>query len=201
MNWDDMTSIITASAALVIFFFVALMVLILRRNRARRKRDLEGLSVGELKSLESKNLLTPEELKSVRQAMARQYLEDQEQRKPALPDVEGRRGIELLALEAQRADSEVMERRMKGDMPRQEATPHRPALEVRPPSSVPDGPPPEEKPAASPEPAAPQASGDLPTHLQNYANISRLELEDMKFAGFISDEDFERILKARGETA
>jgi hypothetical protein len=155
-----------------LFVLATLLLLILRRLRRSDFGDTPGLSSRELQELERRQLLSDEEKARVRQAMARQFARRQEQERSKLELAEGRRGIEALALEAERL---------------QHARPE----PARPSPSLPAAPPPKIPPAAQP-PA-------LPETLTSLLDRPREELDDLVAAGFLSEADRARVLRARGE--
>lgn len=55
-----------------------------------------------------------------------------------------------------------------------------------------------ETPKSTPTPEPPRAAtNDLPTHLISLVGRNEIELEEMVQAGFLSDEDYHRVLRAK----
>lgn len=183
--------------------FILLMALLIffrlyRRSQARSSDLPAGMTVQDLKKLEGKHLLSPEEMKRVREAMARQYLdvEREKEKKSVPPDVSG---LEALRLEAERLQAQGIAKGTKGaegkvqvakqgaDVAEQEIA--GPTIPPLPPEAI-----------ESPGAAVPQtAPAQLPEHLQSMVGRSRTDLEDLLNAGFLTREEVDLVLVARGE--
>lgn len=190
----------------LIFFAVSWHLM--RRSRRNRLGMDSTLNSGNLKVLEKKQLLTPEEMKRVREAMARQYLEEQKAREES--ETAAKAGVSALAVEAERLEQEA---RRRAEEKQREASAAEPAAAPSPdpaPSAAPPSPPAEERkepaparPEPSPVPSKPPVENahadSLPAHLQPMIEKPTGELEDLRNAGFLNEDDFARILRARGE--
>ncbi len=164
-------SLIIAVAVVVLGWYLYDLI------RRRLESNSAVMTTTELKQLEKKQLLTPEEMKRVREAIAKQYIREQEERDRAeKASMQGMTGAELLALEAEKADELLAHKR--------------PAPK---PVSSGDG---DKIPAKTKADVDPVVS-QLPENLAFYAHAQLQELEDYRNAGFLSDEDFELILNAR----
>lgn len=180
----------------VLVFLLAVMGIILLWHyiRSRTRRRPEGtMSLAELKGLEGK--LTKEELNAVRHAMARQYLQNQEA-PPQSPDGMPMKPLEALALEAQRAEIELAKRAAGAPAPKPAAVappPQRAALlPVVPPSA--EAPPEGEACSIGPR-------EKIPDDLKPLLAKPLQEIEDMRNAGFLSEEDFEIVARERQRAA
>lgn len=176
----DQTSetVIFLILALGAFFFAYIFF-----KWARRVRKSEAhMTVQELKSLKEKSLLTDEELKRVKSAMAKQYMEIQKEEE-RLRDEGNAKGLEALALEAEKLEA--------GELPKPSApikkTPLLPDDHVNVPPLV------EKEKSNTTEP--PKTQKALPKHLSAYASMNEFELEDAVNAGFISSEEMKEILQ------
>jgi len=180
----------------VLVFLLAVMGIILSwhflRSRMRRRPD-GTMSVSDLKGLEAK--LTKEELNAVRHAMARQYLQNQEP-PPQSPDGNAMKPLEALAIEAQRAEIELAKR--AAGVP---AT--KPAAAVPPPpraALLPVAPPSAEAPPEG-EACSIGPREKIPDHLKALLAKPLQEVEDMRNAGFLSEDDFEIVARERQRAA
>ncbi|MBX3729157.1 MAG: hypothetical protein KF858_08215 [Candidatus Sumerlaeia bacterium] len=156
-----------------LFVLATILLFILKRLRRSDFGDTPGLSPRELQELERRQLLNEEEKARVRQAMARQFARREEHERSKLELAEGRRGIEALALEAERLEHV-----------RPAPSHAAPALPLAPPPELPSVP----------------LSPALPETLIPLLDRPREELDDLVAAGFLSDADRARVLHARGES-
>jgi len=176
----DQTSetVIFLMLALGAFFFAYIFF-----KWARRVRKSEAhMTVQELQSLKQKALLTDEELKRVKSAMAKQYMEIQKEEE-RLRNEGNVKGLEALALEAEKLEA--------GELPKP-STPKKKAT-LLPDEHVEVPPLVEKERSKSTEPPKPQKT--LSSHLQPYATMSEFELEDAVNAGFISSQEMKEILQ------
>lgn len=183
MNTDELIAdvqvllIASVIALLGIFFWFLIRRLKSDPGVKEAEEDLRTL-----KQLQKKESLSPEEARRVREAMARQYVKLQEERKAKLP--EGKKGLEALALEAQRANVQLSKK-----SPRRLTRPETPAMPAQTPAT-PSIPPPEQPvPEKTP----------LPDHLRELSGRPLQDLEDLVNAGFITREDMQTLLDWRGE--
>lgn len=182
----------------VLVFLLAAMVVVLFwhfvRTKMRGRRPEGTMSVADLKNLESKNLLTKEEINALRHAMARQYLQTQETEKAAAEEAKGLKPLEALALEAQKVEIEAAKRaagvgQSAAAAPAEAPLPRKPAAAPAPP------------PAAVAAPVAVPPAPGLPAHLQALVAKAPQEIEDMLNAGFLSQEDYDHVMLHRQRTA
>jgi len=179
---------------LVVALFVAKKWLRARAESAARAREITfGMSTADLEGLKKAGL-SEEELKRIRQAMGRRFLERQleEEKKRQLPPAAqaalARAEQEELAKKAGLASERVEE------MPRPAARPPlTPPLPVQPPPVFAA---PKARPAAPTTKAKPQP-GSLPEELQRLLGRSDLEIDELVQAGFLSPEDARRVREAR----
>ncbi|MEQ8818813.1 MAG: hypothetical protein RLY93_01105 [Sumerlaeia bacterium] len=176
---------------LVVWFFIQRFV---RKRIEAHVRSIEehGIEINDLKRMQKTGLLTEDELKLVRQAMARQFLTDQDQTEAKRAG--GKAGFDALALlriEAERADRELEERRRQGlsAPPPSSGPAPRPGADAMPPA------------AAAPPPPQAEAPPPLPAALQPMTTLSDIELEDLCNAGLLSPDDMERIQQHRERSA
>ncbi|MDK2973106.1 MAG: hypothetical protein PWP23_2861 [Candidatus Sumerlaeota bacterium] len=212
MNTPDVVGdvkIVTIAAALLLL--VAIVAFFLRRSIFASRDLTVGMTVEELKAAERKKLLSEEEMKRVRQAMARQYVRRQEEEKARRALLQGKTGIEALAIEAERLEAAL-------PAPAERPKPQ-PGAAPPPNRQPPDSPPPNpealplaklDRPNAAtpPEsferysvPAEPPPGPELPEKLRPMAAWPREQLEDLVNAGFLDRADFDAVLRARGEDA
>lgn len=166
----------------VAFVFVVLLLFVVNKvlkvGVGRRVRDQHtpfGMSAEDLDRLKQSGGLTDEELKRVKSAMAKKFLErakaeEAARNQPAKAEI-------LLAA----AEAEVL----RGKEP--QTTPQNPPP-VRPPLT---------RPAAVEEPEPPAEQPPLPEKLQPLAGKSDLELEELMMAGFLAEEEARQIRAAR----
>ncbi len=158
---------LTAAMAIVLFWHFI-------KSRLRGRRPESGATIAGLQSIEKKNLLTKEELARVRQAMARQYLQDEKEREQAAAEERDMKPLEALAWEAQQA-AIVAEKKA-------------PASSAKPPA--------EPAPLLPPAPPAEEETG-LPERLRVFADKPEEEIESLRNAGFMSEEDYELVMEER----
>jgi len=180
-----------------VLILVVLIVFTVVRGMNRRKRRAEAefsLKAGDLKGLEQKQLLTKEELKAVRQAMARQYLEFEKAEEEG-KSIESSSALEALAREAARAEEELAKKRTGGSAP---ATATKVGPLARP--DTPDRPPPEKNsgpPEDIPAEKPMQPPANIPEHLRPHLERPEQELQDLFNAGFLSEGDLEILMKEK----
>lgn len=162
--------VLVVLAALFIFSRIAKRV----ADARVRRIDEAGIGVEELQRMQKSGALTPDELKKVRAAMARQYL-DREKELQSKSFGSGRPALEFLAAESERLEAELRNA-------------------PRPPSKAQ----PADTPPAPPATAvdAPR-DGELAARLRPLENASDLELEELRNAGFLSDDDVESVRENR----
>lgn len=153
---------------IITFLVIALFVLnrILRVSVGEKVKRTElpfGMSPTDLDKLKSSGTLTEEEMKQIRQAMGRRFIERAraEEEKKKIP-----------------ANAELALRMAEGERAPDATKSTHP---------VPASAPPERRPPP------------LPEHLQGMLRKTDLELEEMRLAGFLSDEDIALIRSQRAE--
>lgn len=202
MNTPDVVGdvrIVTIAAGLLLL--VAIVAFFLRRSIFASRDLTAGMTVEELKAAERKKLLSEEETKRVRQAMARQYVRRQEEEKARRALLQGKTGIEALAIEAERLDAAIP---AAGERPKpQPAAAPPPNPEALPLAKLdrPGNVPPPESFERFSVPAEPPPGPELPEHLRHMAAWPREQLEDLVNAGFLDRTDFDMVMRARGEDA
>lgn len=164
---------IAIAVAVVLLFLVTHLLRLYFTRRARRIELPFGIEPGDLDKLKRGGQLTDEELKAVRKAMSRRFLERTEEQEAAKHSP-GKAEV-ILRL----AEEEFLASRDRGG----EASP-REAEERMDSAETPAKPPPDRN--------------RLPAHLLPLADRSPMELEEMHQAGFLSAEDFRLLRDAQG---
>lgn len=180
-------------AVLIIALF--LVMKLIRRGVDTRIHhfDDQSLKMQDLKKLEGEGLLSAEEMKRVREAMARRFLEETKE-KEERERLKGVSALEELRLEAEKTGQPDPS---ESEPPEKEPTR---ALEEQPaPSRDSLPPPPDSSPAqTTPSPVSPSPTApSLPERLRSLAAKSEAELEDLLNAGFLEPQDYELILAHR----
>lgn len=168
----------------VIIIVIISAVVIFYVRRKPSSSALMGLE--ELSRLKKKELMSPEEIKRVREAMARQYLE-QEKEAQEKKMKKAMTPLQLLALEAQKVD-------LKKEKPQQKLA----EGEVPPP--LPKGllPTPEFNPAAGEKPTR-QPLPALSPKLQTYLNYPESEWEILVQVGFLTEAEHQLLKRHRAQ--
>jgi len=157
----DLVAILTGIGMVLALIFTVIWYIV-RRKRGLGPGGMDSRA-RDLQSLERKAALTPEEKKKIREAMARQYLAEQQAKVEA---AQMPKSVRDLRIEAEKLDLEL-------ERKRQEEEAKAPKV-----------------PATPPEP---NPASQLPEHLRPLAGKSSQELEDLRNAGFVSDEDYELV--------
>ena len=162
----------------VLFLFIAVVAVVLYFRRKPKDQTVESLS--DLGNLRNKYLLSPEELKKVRESMARTYLEHEKEVKTK-QQKKGMSPLQLLELEAQRVAIQ-----------KPEAAPQEVPKERSAKSLLPAAPPP---PPSSPKPE--ESVPQIPARLKPFLATSEVEWDALVQSGFLSEEDFELLKSHR----
>lgn len=152
-------SVAIAIGAIVLFIVQRLVRnIVARRVRAHRVADA---GFGELAAMKKQGLLTDEEARLVRAALARRFTQEQEP-KAAEPEEPPGAALARLAIEAERLEQELRARKSTAAP----AAIHRPV------------------------PASPHSNkSPIPGRLRGLVGKPALELEELASAGFITEED------------
>ena len=152
-------------AAFLVLFFLQHLI---RRSVQKRSSRIaeEEARLLKLDALKKRGLVSDDELRRVREAMARKYIERQAEAAKAPEPKKGFSALEQLAVEAERLDAQL---------PSPEGT------------ELPPVPPPE------------IGSVVLPPRLENLLRVPETEWDDMRNAGFLSDEDVVLLRRARDQ--
>jgi len=161
-----------AIALLALMGFIAIVVLFVAKWFMRsaaesrvRSRTADSVTIRDLEDLKKAGKLTPDEMKRVREAMARRFIETQKEQAEKATNA-GLTAEQVLEREAALADIELEKQRLSKPQP-------------------PDAPPPT---AGRPAPS-PSAEPRLPEKLAALAEHSGFEWEELRNAGFLSDEE------------
>lgn len=178
----------------VAFLFVIVMLFILNRvlrdqlgNYVRGQRTPFAVTPSDLDKMKEEGLLSEEEAKAIRQAIARKVVERAEQEAQAREaKTQGKLGQSGPTLEKSMR-AKAMRTLAEMDAAKEREAP--PAAETAQPAALP---------ADVPASKAPPA---LPAKLAPMANLNDLELEQMVQAGFIDEAEAEMVRAARGGEA
>ncbi len=166
--------------ALVLLF---VLTRVLRHYFSRRVERMEtpfGMSPRDLDKLRASGRLSEEEVKAIRRTMGKQFLERSEAQEAA------RKMPSKAEVALQLAEMEMQARREGEEKPEEKAQEEPPKPAPKPVESAP-----------VPEPPEPEGER-LPERLVALADKSDFELEEMVQAGFLTEDDSERIRGARG---
>lgn len=167
----------------VVFVFIIVLLFILNRflrvgvgNKVKTQQTPFAMTREDLDRLKQSGALSEEEIKHIKDTMNRRFLErmkeeEEARRKPAKADV-------ILT----EAEKEIL----GGGKP----TPAGDAAPPRPPIT-------RAAPAASAPPPPTVKRTELPENLQPFASLSDFEIDEMRQAGFLGEDDAQRIRKAR----
>jgi len=172
MTQDEWHRFLVALAAIIVGLIVLFFAQKAIRNAiAGRVRSVHeaGMTVQDLKGMETRGLLTPEEARKVREAMAKQFLDRTREEERAHAEAGTFTAAEMLRIEAEKAEM---------------------ALQGRAKPAVRAAPEPQEVAKAAPPDA-------LPAHLRGLARKPAAELDDLVSAGFLGGADRDAILKAQ----
>lgn len=156
-------------AGVVAYFVIQRIVRAAVARRVRRAgTGAPETSFQDLSKLKAKGVLTEEEAKAVRAALARQFLDEQKQRAapPPAKDAKGFSALDALASEAPLLEEQLRARR--------------------------GAPPPSDAPPDAADPAKPEPAPDsdgLPERLERLAGADDVVLDELEGAGFLSAED------------
>ncbi|MCB2155874.1 hypothetical protein KQI84_13410 [bacterium] len=160
-------------------FVVGIIILMfvqhfIRQSVQKRSSSLRGEEerLDELSQLKKRGLLSEEEMKRVREAMARKFVERQAEASKPAETGKGFSALEALAMEAERAESDLVAKKSE--------------------PKIPESPPPD-APGEPPPPSRPR----LPERLESLLKKTETDWEDMRNAGFLSDDDVELLRAAR----
>lgn len=160
---------------IVIILLVISAVVIFYIRRKPANTSLMGLE--ELSRLKNKNLMSPEEQKRVREAMARHYLEQEEERKQK-NNAKGLSPLQMLSLQAEKLEPKKPTLKQQGEL---EIPPLLPKTEK-----------------LKPEVKTPKLPY-IPTKLKPYVDYPEQEWEVLVQVGFLTQEDVERLKEYRAE--
>ncbi len=188
---DVQTLMIYAIAVAVAVILLFVVARVLRHYFSRRTERIElpfGISPSDLDKLRTSGQLTEEELKAVRRAMTKQYLERTEAQEAArkLPP-KAEAALQLAEMEATaRREKEAEAQQAPGQEPaapeqKQQPSPRTKAAEE-----------------STPPKAPASLEKSLPRRLAPLAAKSDFELEEMVQAGFLSEDDARLIRETRG---
>jgi len=199
-QFDDFVELlvygIVIGVGIIALFILTLVLRTTIGSRIKNQGIPFGMSAEDIEKLKQKGNLTEEEVKKIRQAMGRKFIErskevEEASREPANAELMLKREEERLkAAGLNREEQPVEEDSASIPEPPDENHPKKEPLRPMPSPAT-------ETPPVESEARQPTAAGSLPEHLAGMVDRSEMELEELHSAGFLTEEDLERIRQAR----